>query len=325
MPEPDPPDLWELRPLATALPRRDDGGVVFAVEDRDVRVEGDAATVEGLVSLCDGHRTLSEIAAVLEGADRDELHALARALVEHGALVDCTEAYRVFHWQSSIESDYFRAPDEAAPAPPGAEPFRPARLEGLPVALAPVRTEVRAVAARRVSAVPRRDHRAASFAELSAVLEGMYAVEPGARRPVPSGGALYSLAVHVVARTTLDALRPGLWWYDPADAALRLVRDRGLGVEEILLRDDLSDALLEAGGPIVFVSANLERTSRVYANRGYRWALIEVGAVMQNAYLVAAELGLPVRAIGGFRDVATHEFLELPRHVWPMLALLLGA
>ena len=86
-----------------------------------------------------------------------------------------------------------------------------------------------------------------------------------------------------------------------------------------------SDALLEAGGPVVFLSANLERTSAVYANRGYRWALIEVGAVMQNAYLVAAELGVPVRAIGGFRDAATHEFLGLPDHVRPMLALLLGS
>ena len=56
------------------------------------------------------------------------------------------------------------------------------------------------------------------------------------------------------------------------------MRDERLGVAEIFLRDALSDALLEAGGPVVFLSANLARTSGVYANRGYRWALIEVGA-----------------------------------------------
>jgi SagB-type dehydrogenase family enzyme len=318
-------DLWELRPLAAAMPQRDGGGVVFAVEDHDVRVDGDPATVERLVSLCDGHRTLSEIAAALEDADRDEVHALARALVDHGALVDCTQAYRVFHWQSSIESDFFREPDEAQPAHPRAQAFRPDRLEGSPVALAPAPTAVRDVAARRVSALPHDGPRAGSFAELSAVLDGMYDAEPGTRRPVPSGGALYSLTFHVVVRVALQPLEPGLWWYDPAASALRLVRDERLGVEEIFLRDALSDALLEAGGPVVFLSANLERTSVVYANRGYRWALIEVGAVMQNAYLVAAELGVPVRAIGGFRDVATHEFLGLPDHVRPMLALLLGS
>jgi SagB-type dehydrogenase family enzyme len=93
----------------------------------------------------------------------------------------------------------------------------------------------------------------------------------------------------------------------------------------VILHDPVADALVAAGGPVVFISANLERTSRAYANRGYRWALIEVGAVLQNAYLVAAELDVPVRAIGGFLDERTHAFLGLPDHVRPMLAVLLGS
>ena len=76
---------------------------MFSVEDRDVRVGGDERTVERVVSLCDGQRTISEIADALEDADREDIHELARILVAHGALVDCTQAYRVFHWQSSTD------------------------------------------------------------------------------------------------------------------------------------------------------------------------------------------------------------------------------
>jgi SagB-type dehydrogenase family enzyme len=86
----------------------------------------------------------------------------------------------------------------------------------------------------------------------------------------------------------------------------------------------MNDELLAPGRPLLFVSADLERPSRKYSNRGYRYALMEAGAAMQNAYLAAAELGLPIRAIGGFHDDRAHEYLDLPEQVRPLLALLLG-
>jgi SagB-type dehydrogenase family enzyme len=315
----------ELRPLAAALPRRAGGGVVFSVAQRDVRVDGDLETVERMISLCDGRRTLSEIAAAFDSSAVEEIHELARTLVAHGALVDCTQAYRIFHWQSSTESGYYRAVDDEQLAALAEETFQPDRLEGSQEALAPISTAVADIAARRASALPQRGRREVVFPELSSLLEAMYASEPDARRPVASGGALYPLVIHVVVPTEVAPLRPGLWWYDPVAAELRLLRSDRLDLDDVLLPEPVSDALVAAGGPVVFISANLDRTSRVYANRGYRWALIEVGAVLQNAYLVAAELDVPVRAIGGFLDERTHAFLELPDHVWPMLAVLLGS
>jgi SagB-type dehydrogenase family enzyme len=315
----------ELRPLAAAFPRRDGAGVVFSLAQRDVRVDGAVEIVERMISLCDGRRTLAEIAETFDDAEVEDIHELARTLVAHGALVDCTQAYRIFHWQSSTESGYFQALDDDQLAALAAEAFQPDRLEGSQEALAPLSTAVDDIAGRRASALPQRGRREVVFAELSSLLEAMYACKPDARRPVPSGGALYPLAIHVVVRTEVAPLRPGLWWYDPVAAALRLLRSDGLGLDDVLLPEPVSDALVAAGGPVVFISANLERTSRVYANRGYRWALIEVGAALQNAYLVAAELDIPVRAIGGFLDERTHAFLELPDHVRPMLAVLLGS
>jgi nitroreductase len=52
---------------------------------------------------------------------------------------------------------------------------------------------------------------------------------------------------------------------------------------------------------------------------------MEAGAAMQNAYLAAAELAVPIRAVGGFDDPAVHDALDLPSDVRPLLALVLGS
>jgi SagB-type dehydrogenase family enzyme len=161
------------------------------------------------------------------------------------------------------------------------------------------------------------------FGELSSILHAVYGIAPRTR-PVPSAGGLYPLVVHALVREPVAPLEPGLWWYDPAAAELQLLGTETIDVGEVFLRLEMNDELLAPGRPLLFVSADLERPSRKYSNRGYRYALMEAGAAMQNAYLAAAELGLPIRAIGGFHDDRAHEYLDLPEQVRPLLALLLG-
>jgi SagB-type dehydrogenase family enzyme len=317
--------LDELRPLITAIPREESGTLVFAVGDRDVRVEGDLGMVQRVVSMCDGRRTVGQLAEEFDAHARQDVCELVGALAEHDVLIDCTQAYRLFHWQSSTSSPYYRPLDDGELAALAAESFRPARLEEAAHRLQPQATEFAKIAGRRASTALGQPPRPISFAELSVVLSAMYGGAPEQSRRVPSSGGLYPLAIHALVRDEVDPIEPGLWWYDPAADALRLVRRSKLELTGVLLADPLSDAVVDARRPVVFISADLERVSRKYANRGYRWALMETGAAMQNAYLVAAELRLPVRAIGGIFDDAAHAFLELPDEVVPLLALLLGS
>ena len=46
---------------------------------------------------------------------------------------------------------------------------------------------------------------------------------------------------------------------------------------------------------------------------------------MQSAQLVATELGLPLRPIGGIDDGAVHRFLGLPEAAVALLALMVGS
>jgi len=118
MPEPDTGDLWDAPAAGRGdAPARRRRRRVRGGGPRRARRRG-PETVERLVSLCDGHRSLSEIAAALDDADRDEVpRARAGAGGSRGAR-GLHQAYRVFHWQSSVESDYFREPDEAQPVDP---------------------------------------------------------------------------------------------------------------------------------------------------------------------------------------------------------------
>jgi nitroreductase len=74
----------------------------------------------------------------------------------------------------------------------------------------------------------------------------------------------------------------------------------------------------------VIISADLGRAARKYGPRAYRLALIECGAAMQNAYLVAAGMGVPIRAMLGIVDPPAADLLELPEGVVPLLAVFLG-
>jgi SagB-type dehydrogenase family enzyme len=127
-------------------------------------------------------------------------------------------------------------------------------------------------------------------------------------RAVPSGGALYPLDLYVLASrvTGLDA---GLYRFDPPH-----------GVLEVLRTDDPMPALLEmstdpeivAGSAVTFLVTLVGwRTRLKDGARGYRFALLEAGGLMQNLLLTAAALGLGAVPLGGFHDCRADDYLGL--------------
>ncbi|HET8894208.1 MAG TPA: SagB/ThcOx family dehydrogenase [Gaiellaceae bacterium] len=125
-------------------------------------------------------------------------------------------------------------------------------------------------------------------------------------RAVPSGGALYPLEVYVAARR-VTGLPRGILHLDPERRVL-----------EILVEGDLADELdaampapevLADASAVIFVTAVFWRTRFKYGLRGYRFALLEAGHVMQNVLLAATALGVTAFPLGGFYDAAVEELL----------------
>jgi SagB-type dehydrogenase family enzyme len=126
------------------------------------------------------------------------------------------------------------------------------------------------------------------------------------RRAVPSGGALYPLELYVVA-LRVDGLPEGLFHLDPDRRALEIVEEAPIG-ERLDAATPLPDLLADAA-TVLFVTAVFWRTRFKYGLRGYRFALLEAGHVMQNVLLAATALRVPAFPLGGFYDAAVEELL----------------
>ncbi|HVH51437.1 MAG TPA: SagB/ThcOx family dehydrogenase [Gaiellaceae bacterium] len=125
-------------------------------------------------------------------------------------------------------------------------------------------------------------------------------------RSVPSGGALYPLEVYV-ATCRVTGLPQGILHLDPERPALEIMR-RGDVTDELGAAMPAPEFLADAS-TVIFVTAVFWRTRFKYGLRGYRFALLEAGHVMQNVLLAATVLGVTAFPLGGFYDAAVEELL----------------
>lgn len=140
--------------------------------------------------------------------------------------------------------------------------------------------------------------RPVGIGELSTVLASAYAAGAHGRRPVPSAGALYPLELYVVA-AAINGVDRGIYHFNPF--RLRLARLGSFSWPEV--RAALVDpAVLDHASALVVVTAVFARSRIKYGLRGYRFALLEAGHLIQNAVLAATDLGLPALPLGGFYD-----------------------
>jgi len=125
-------------------------------------------------------------------------------------------------------------------------------------------------------------------------------------RAVPSGGALYPLEVYVAA-ARVEGLPEGVFHLDPERAVLEILHD-GNVAEDLAAAMPLP-GLLDDACAVIFVTAVFWRTRFKYGLRGYRFALLEAGHLMQNVLLAATVLGMTAFPLGGFYDAAVEELL----------------
>jgi SagB-type dehydrogenase family enzyme len=142
-------------------------------------------------------------------------------------------------------------------------------------------------------------------------------------RTAPSAGALYPLDVYaVVGEGGVEGLRAGIYRYHAASHSLELT---GKGDR----RKDVASAALSqmwiATAPVVFViTADYERITRKYGERGIRYAHIEVGHVGQNISLQAGGLGIGAGIVGAFRDASVAEAIKAPKEHEPLIIIPVG-
>jgi SagB-type dehydrogenase family enzyme len=129
-----------------------------------------------------------------------------------------------------------------------------------------------------------------------------------ARRAAPSAGALYSGEVYVAA-ARVQGLAPGVYYYEVAQHRLVEV---AAGLAPARLAGAIERAAAIEGAAATILLTNVfGRYSWRYANRGYRYALIDSGHIGENLRLAAASAGLAQRDFLEFRDDLLHGLLAI--------------
>ena len=138
---------------------------------------------------------------------------------------------------------------------------------------------------------------------------GRYPQDPAApfrRRPIAAGGALYALEVYVIAELRG---RRGLHHYNVGHHALEQLRPT---VTDAELRDLAAEPDLVAPAPVILLITGLFNRSRCkYGLRGYRFVLLEAGALIHQVQLVTQALGLRSVAVAGLYDDAVEHLCDL--------------
>jgi SagB-type dehydrogenase family enzyme len=142
------------------------------------------------------------------------------------------------------------------------------------------------------------------------------------RRAAANSGDLGSVEIYPIV-LNVAGIEPGIYHFDSVRHDLTEV---GLGHfgdwlrEFVLFQSELSTAAVA----LVLTSA-VGRLQTKYGIRGYRFALLDVGHVSQNIYLVATALGVQVCASAGFIDDVVDRALGLDGvDTASMLFVLLG-
>lgn len=142
-------------------------------------------------------------------------------------------------------------------------------------------------------------------------------------RPVPSGGGMYPLELHVISRGVTD-LQDGIYHYVPILHGLEQTR-------EVTIPDTLIRYLFMGQYPVLTAAAIIliagvpARSMKKYGDRGYRYMLFEAGHVAQNVNLVAPGLGLETLNLGGYFDDEVGRMCSFTRNAEiPLYAIAVG-
>ncbi len=147
------------------------------------------------------------------------------------------------------------------------------------------------------------------FSDLQSLLTESFAANDVMRRPYPSGGALYTVETLccILESRFNNGPASGIYHYRPSLGSLQLIQSAS---DEVIHKQILGfeQKGMENTNFILIYIINLSKAVVKYRYRGYRLALMEVGAMFQQAGLIANELGLNSKISSSFND---HQLAKL--------------
>jgi ribosomal protein S12 methylthiotransferase accessory factor len=269
-------------------------------------VKAPQAFLRALYEECDGRASLADMERAKPlGVRSLRFIAFVRDMLEAGVLADALgaagRAFDAAQLPSTLGATADRATWEAARLG-GAGEDEAGSPELLPFAQA---ATLRALLEARRSA-PAFGELSLADTQLAALLDAMYGIcrsDAGGdvlpRRSVASAGGFKSLRLSLVLLRPVGSIQPGVF-------SVRYRNGESVALDRVAEETSqwcaalLEPHLWSAASGLIAISADISAATLKYRNRALQFALLEAGAVLQNAGLAAADLGLALRALGGY-------------------------
>ena len=273
-----------------------------------ITFSGGAATIKKILRHCNGMNSFCDIVNKMSPVDSDEIFELLTLCEAHGIVRDSRELHIGFH-QDSANPTLFSHDLGVDDVMPIMKSERVRGRDGSIVQLPlPDKSNVLDIIRNRQSVRQFQDGQI-SGSKLSGLLEATYGMGESGHWSVPSGGAMYPLDLYLIIPGNNQTLPHGIYRWNPEKSEVVVVSDKDPNIW--LAKVLNAKALLENVACILCVAANFKRSVSKYANRGYRYVLLEAGHAAQNAYLYCAEQGIGAVEYGGFSDEALGRELGL--------------
>jgi nitroreductase len=124
----------------------------------------------------------------------------------------------------------------------------------------------------------------------------------GCRRPVASAGGLDPIHLLTIGAQTANGSRRVLYLPDDGRSCQELCRLDLADIHEALVPDPVIEGVVAAGAALIMICVDPSNIVAKYGSRGWRYALMETGAVSHQIALQASSAGAHCRPVGGFVD-----------------------
>ncbi|MFH1202301.1 MAG: SagB/ThcOx family dehydrogenase [Candidatus Omnitrophota bacterium] len=142
-------------------------------------------------------------------------------------------------------------------------------------------------------------------------------------RTIPSAGAIYPLEIFIlIGENSVPGIKAGLYQYNVSKHSLiiRLAQD----LRKELVQASLNQMFIKDAPISIIISAQYNRTTSRYGERGTRYVHMEAGHSCQNIYLIVENLGLKTVEVGAFSNEKVKKVLQLSDNLEPLAIMPVG-
>lgn len=290
--------------------------IKFLLPDEDKVVSGDwLKFTKRVLGLCNGTLSVASIALLL-GVDEALVIEILKSLDADGIITDSREQYKHFNRVDSFPTAFTQSRTQAEIARHHeiAEDIfgsdKPKKRVGLKLfELLEERRSCRDFLPKKMT-----------LTEIRTLCQAGYSKLSSGHVTVPSAGGLYPLRIYVSVPKQMNEFA-GYYLFNPSDDSLEMISmfADNEQLKYCFNNEDMIDSTIQ-----IVIAANVDFMGFKYANRAYRFCLLEAGHVAQNITLAAIEMGLATCEMGGVLDEAIRDELWPSEDDVPLLALVVG-